>query len=642
MVLQKGLGEHMSDISNAVGAVGLLRASLARTGRWAASIGLFAGLVADVLNPLAPFAAYIALVAAIAAAIIAVAIAFRLILAAKAMPALVFASTTAAIAGGLYAMQQSADADNGIIASLVPAISELQQSMGIVAARVEKIEQTVTQTQQTVTETQKTVTETQKSVTETQERVGEVKQSTDQIAAKQDAQAKQVDEVKQSTEEIAAKQDAQTKQVGEVKQSTEEIAAKQDAQAKQVGELQKSTEQIAVSIDAIAKGFAALAAQGSTIADPKRPDEFYHNARVQELGGDMVNARRSYLAFANFDVDAIDPYQRFATLLRVQDGRAGAREVFGELAGRGKSPAVKLVHALQFDDAQRIERLNAFITANPAYAPGYYFLSKEHSLDRLGTQSLADKRAEGEALQAFLGHEKDGGLLKYFVDHAELAAWLDDSRRRLSALGNALDPASFAPTLIPTRSNQGWMITVSLPEAATAISWRMGNEGPYVDTGLMASIDQRTGKPMPNPSFQIPTVNEPTVISVRYVDLRGKEAGPFDLPFDPKAALQQGNKQILDQFWTSWVAFDASGNTGLVYYTHILSYRCAVKEVRYSLNGASLDKTLDMPPCNEKDPYALPDGVMPYFKVSKDVTSMAVQVTYADGTQSPVREFQRQ
>jgi hypothetical protein len=172
MVLQKGLGEHMSDISNAVGAVGLLRASLARTGRWAASIGLFAGLVADVLNPLAPFAAYIALVAAIAAAIIAVAIAFRLILAAKAMPALVFASTTAAIAGGLYAMQQSADADNGIIASLVPAISELQQSMGIVAARVEKIEQTVTQTQQTVTETQKTVTETQKSVTETQERVG--------------------------------------------------------------------------------------------------------------------------------------------------------------------------------------------------------------------------------------------------------------------------------------------------------------------------------------------------------------------------------------------------------------------------------------------------------------------------------------
>jgi TolA-binding protein len=604
----------MSDISNAVGAAGLLRASLARTGRWAASLGLFAGIVADVLNPLAPFAAYIGLVAAVAAAIIAMAIAFRLILAAKAMPALLFASTTAAIAGGLYAMQQSADTDNGVIAELVPAISELQQSMGIVAARVEKIEQTVTETQKTVTETQEAVTKTQKTV----------------------------DDVKQSTDQIATRQDTQTQQLGQVQEATDQIAARQDAQAQQVGELQRSTEQIAVSIDAIAKGFAALASQGGTIADPRRPDEFYHNARAQELGGDMANARRSYLAFANFDVDAIDPYQRFATLLRVQDGRAGAREVFGELAGRGVSPAVKLVHALQFDDAQRIERLNAFIAANPDYAPGYYFLSKEHSLDRLGTQSLADKRAEGAALQTFLGYEKDGGLVKFFVDHTELAAWLDDSRRRLAALGNALDPASFAPTLIPTRSNQGWMITLSLPEAATAISWRLGRDGPYVDTGLMASIDQRTGKPMPNPSFQVPEVNEPTVISVRYTDLRGKEAGPFDLPFDPQAALQQGNKQILDQFWTSWVAFDASGNTGLVYYTHILSYRCAVKEVRYSLNGASLDKTLEMPPCNEKDPYALPDGVMPYFKVGQDVTSMAVQVTYVDGTQSPVREFVRQ
>jgi uncharacterized phage infection (PIP) family protein YhgE len=138
----------------------------------------------------------------------------------------------------------------------------LQQSVGLVAAKVDKIEATVNETQNTV---------------------------------------------------------------GEVKQTTEQIAASQAQQKAQVETLQNTTEKIAESIDVIAKGFAALAAQGGTIAEPKRPDEFYHNARVQELGGDMLNARRSYLAFANFDVDAVDPYQRFATLLRVQDGRAGAR-----------------------------------------------------------------------------------------------------------------------------------------------------------------------------------------------------------------------------------------------------------------------------------------------------------------------------
>lgn len=565
-------------MSSIGGADGLVRASLAKTGRWAGTLGLIGGIVADILNPLAPFAAYIALCAAIAAIILAVAIAFRLVLAAKVMPALVFASTTAAIAGGIFALQQAEDAQDGVIAGLVPAIAELQQSMGLVAAKVEKIEKTVTQTQQTV---------------------------------------------------------------DQVKQSTDKIAANQAEQKTQVDKLQQTTDQIAVSIDTIAKGFAALAAQGGTIAEPKRPDEFYHNARVQELGGDMLNARRSYLGFANFDVDAIDPYQRFATLLRVQDGRSGAREVFGELAGRTKAPAIKLVHALQFEDAQRLEKLNAFIAANPDYAPAYYALAQEYSEDRLGAQSLSDKRNEAEALSKFLAAEKDGGLLKYFVDHGELASWIDTSKRRLAALGNVLDPTAFAPTLVPVRSNQGWMITISLPEAATSISWRLGKDGPYTETGHLAMNDPRTGKPMPNATFEVPSDTKGDIVSIKYIDLRGNVAGPFDLPFDPQASLMQGNKQILDQFWTSWIAFDASGNRGLVYFTHMLAYRCAIKEVRYSLNGATLDKRIDMPACDEKNPYAMPDGFVPYFKVGDDIASMQVQIVYTDGSESAVREFRR-
>ena len=53
----------------------------------------------------------------------------------RALPALVFASTAAAIAGGIFAVQKQTDAQNGIIAKLVPAITELQQSVGIVAAQ---------------------------------------------------------------------------------------------------------------------------------------------------------------------------------------------------------------------------------------------------------------------------------------------------------------------------------------------------------------------------------------------------------------------------------------------------------------------------------------------------------------------------
>ncbi|TGQ74322.1 MAG: methyl-accepting chemotaxis protein [Mesorhizobium sp.] len=604
----------MADIGAAGAAPSLIKASLSRTGKWAGSVAFISGAVSDVLNPLAPFAAYIALVAAIAAVIIAIAIVLRLVLAARALPALVFATSAAAVAGGVFAVQQETNSQNGVIAGLVPAIAQLQQSMGIVSEKVAKIEQTVTQTQKTVEEVKKS--------TDT------VVKKTDEIASVQQQQTQQTAEVKKTTDEV--------------KKQTETLAAGQAQQQAQTEKLQATTEQIAASIDTIAKGFAALAAQGGAIAEPKRPDEFYHNARVYELSGDMLNARRSYLAFAGFDVDAIDPYTRFATLLRVQDGKAGAREVFGALADKGKALSIKLVHVLQFDDAQRLDKLNAFLAANPDFAPAYFLLAQEFSEDRLGVQTLADKRNEAKALTKFASYEKDGGLLKYFVDQTQLADWLDRGRSRLAALGDVLDPARFVPSLTPMRSNQGWSMTISLPEPATGISWRMGDNGPFTDTGFLAMNDQATGKPIPNPSFEVPDSTVASTIAIKYLDIRGRETGPFNIRFDPDAALQQGNKQILDQFWTSWIAFDASGNHGLVYFTQMLSYRCAIKEVRYSLNGAALDKSLDIPPCDKKDPYAIPYDAKGYFKVADSVKSMSVQVTYTDGTKSPVREYKRQ
>lgn len=604
----------MTNIGVGGAAPSLIKASLSRTGKWAGSVAFIGGAASDILNPLAPFAAYIALVASIAAAIIAIAIVLRLVLAAKALPALIFATSAAAVAGGVYGLQQQTNAQNGVIASLVPAIAELQKSVGIVSEKVAKIEQTVTQTQKTV--------EAVKQSTDA------VVQKTDEIANAQQQQTQQTAEVQKTTEEV--------------KKQTETLAAGQAQQQAQTEKLQATTQQIAASIDTIAKGFAALAAQGGAIAEPKRPDEFYHNARVYELSGDMLNARRAYLAFAGFDVDAIDPYTRFATLLRVQDGKAGAREVFGALADKGKALSIKLVHIQQFDDAQRLDKLNAFIAANADFAPAYFLLAQEFSEDRLGAQTLADKRNEAKALTKFVSYEKDGGLLKYFVDQTQLADWLDRSRSRLAALGDVLDPARFVPSLTPMRSNQGWSMTISLPEPATAISWRMGDSGPFTDTGFLAMNDQTTGKPMANPSFEMPDSTVAGIIAIKYLDIRGRETGPFDIRFDPDTALQQGDKQILDQFWTSWIAFDSGGNHGLVYFTQMLSYRCAIKEAHYSLNGAALDKSLEIPPCDKKDPYAIPYDAKGYFKVADSVTSMSVQVTYTDGTKSPVRVYKRQ
>jgi len=49
--------------------------------------------------------------------------------------------------------------------------------------------------------------------------------------------------------------------------------------------------------------------------------------------------------------------------------------------------------------------------------------------------------------------------------------------------------------------------------------------------------------------------------------------------FDPEAALIHDQRKILDMTATSWLSF-REFNGLLVYYTHLMSYRCAIREVR--------------------------------------------------------------
>jgi hypothetical protein len=429
---------------------------------------------------------------------------------------------------------------------------------------------------------------------------------------------------------------------GLIQESVERIETKVDVIGTQTSAIAAKTDEIAASIKSISDGFAALSKQGGLIANPKSPEEFYHNARIHELGGDMVNARASYLGFASFGVDALDPYLRFATLLRVQDGRAGAREVLGTLKGQKSSRGLELIHLLQFDDAPRLEKLNAFLAAQPDHGPAWKFLADEFSEDRLGQRSIADKKKEGEALAKFLSFEADGKLIPFFVDQTLLAEWLESARTRQKALGD-LGGVAFAPALTILPAGEGWTVTVSLPEAATAIFWRLGEAGEFTRTqdGIVDFVDQRTGKKMPNPSFSLQKDAQAGKIYIKYTDLRDREAGPFSFDFNPGNALADSGKKMLEASWTSWLVFDASGFRGNLYFTQLVSFRCAVKQAAYSFNGAPLEKHLDLPACDPQKPYSIPDNFLPFFKVGEEVTSANLQLTYADGTKSPVRTFKR-
>lgn len=180
------------------------------------------------------------------------------------------------------------------------------------------------------------------------------------------------------------------------------------------------------------QAFEKLAKSGGLVRDASGVAELYHNARTFEARGENANARRDYLALAALDTDFIDPLLRLAALIRAQDGRSGAREVFAELA-KGKSRAAGLVHAQQYEGAERIRRLAALAESSPDYAPAQYLLAVELGEDRQNAQTVDEKRRELAALTRFLAAEREGTLVSSFLDQSVLAQWLDRAHRREAA-----------------------------------------------------------------------------------------------------------------------------------------------------------------------------------------------------------------
>ena len=197
-----------------------------------------------------------------------------------------------------------------------------------------------------------------------------------------------------------------------------------------------------------------------------------------------------------------------------------------------------------------------------------------------------------------------------------------------------------APIASFSRHNGGWTVVFSIADPTLGISWRMGDAGEFRETGFIDTLDPRTRKRMPNPSIELAADAPAATIQLRYVDASGELQGPFPIRFDPEAALIRDQRKILDMTATSWLSF-REFNGLLVYYTHLMSYRCAIREVRVGIDSAVPDKVLKMPPCNPRDPSAIPHDSQPYLKLAPATKSVSVELTYRDGSISEIKSFRR-
>jgi len=224
-----------------------------------------------------------------------------------------------------------------------------------------------------------------------------------------------------------------------------------------------------------------------------------------------------------------------------------------------------------------------------------------------------------------------------------LGAWLDRARERLAALKPQLDMARAEPTMQASRSLDAWTLMIELPEPAVRMSYRLGSEGEWTDSGSSGVKDLRTGRDAPETTLSLPAQQPATTIYVKYTSVKGDQMGPFTLDFEPRAALIADQKQILERLWTSWIQFRSSDYTWdekgrIIDFAQLVTLRCAIESAEYSFDGEQLDRRFAIPACDEARLFQLGDEPRVIAEPT-GVKSVYVRLKYKDGTQSPIHEF---
>ena len=302
-----------------------------------------------------------------------------------------------------------------------------------------------------------------------------------------------------------------------IKEATEEI--KQSS-----AQTAKNTEKIAESLSEFQKEFSKITQSGGIILNPERPEQFYYNARIYELSGDYGNARRSYNEYFSYKLDLLDPHLRYQAFLKVQEGRAGALEIYSEMYHMDQRMIVEFARILLLKKSSRLEMLNQFKEKYPNFAPVYYQISREYSSKE--KSSLKDKENRMNALISFIKLNEDGKFLKYIIDNELALQWIEIAKRSLSSFERQLknNPNLFKePVSITQKTNHdrtGWLIDVSIGEKANEIFYKIDTDKVYISSGFR---NDRAIHRLKNISYLAST------ISIKYLDINLRERGPFQL-----------------------------------------------------------------------------------------------------------------
>jgi hypothetical protein len=232
------------------------------------------------------------------------------------------------------------------------------------------------------------------------------------------------------------------------------------------------------------------------------------------------------------------------------------------------------------------------------------------------------------------------------VNFRHVVGWSQITSVELAAAAPAAPEKLAAPgvTLLTMLSNSGWTVVLYFAdEGIREVFYRLDEASEFRSTGFTRMIDPKTGFPVPANFFQLPRDIGRTsrhTVAVRWIDATGAQKGPRELSLSLATEVIQSAKQTLETLTPNdWIAFrEYPKGRLLVYFTHLLMHRNALREIRYSADDASLSRRLPFETWT--DLSTTPTVGDPcYLELPFATRSVSVQLRYVDGSESEVKTF---
>lgn len=458
-----------------------------------------------------------------------------------------------------------------------------------------------------------------------------------------------------------------------IRSSTSEIAEQANRLNSTVEGMADGTKSVAENTGKIVKTLEQLQADFSQVVDklnsnPQTPSEWYANALIHSKSGNALEARRAYLEFFKFDLNVIDPYQKFAVLLRVQEGVAGVRETFAALPGDHGLPARRLVEISLRPEEERPALLGELIAQEPEFTPAYLELVKTQGDEFGGFLSLREQLARKQTIEKYLRLHTDGKLLRFYLDQTQAASDIARARELLQRTPNVTQASLDNPVRLETPPTTGpILVFLNFAEAAQNVAYRLPADDEFtffdppaaVPTGVYSMLSESLAKQMTRQStltsaerLEIPEHVPSGDIEIKYEDRNGVPCGPFRLKYDPERLrldfalyFALGEKRndrdnSGNPIHADWVEIregwrenepDEVGFGGLL----TLSWR-AVTTVKYGVNVDVPNRELRIPKSESEVKNSR------RIEVKEDVRFVTLQVTFADGCVTDVYRYEKE